>query len=172
MDVFTKYMFAQPLTSISAETVAKYLVQWFMRRSYIPLLIVTDQGSHFVSKLLHELPNVLEIKLEHATVKHAQTIGVVERSHGPLKRYLRIYENQLQHDWHKHIDLAVFQHNTSYHTTIGCPPTLLFHGRIPMNPIDIRFNNRTLYHHSSRYGYISDLQSKMTTLFGHTKEYS
>ena len=170
MDVFTKYMFAQPLTSIKAETVSKFLVQWFMRHSYIPLPIVTNQGSQFVSKLLHELANILEIKLEHATVKHAQTIGVVEQSHGLLKRYLRIYENQLQHDWHKHIDLAIFQHNTCYHTTIGCPPTLLYHGRIPMNPIDIRFNNRTLYHHSSSYEYISDLQSKMTTLFGHTKE--
>ena len=170
MELFTKYVFAQPLTSISAETVAKFLIQWFMRHSYIPLLIVTDQGSQFVSKLLHELANILEIKLEHATVKHAQTIGVVERSHGPLKRYLRIYENKLQHDWHKQLDLAVFQQNTSYHTTIGCPPTLIFHGRIPMNPIDIRFNNRSLYHHSSRYDYISDLQSKMTALFEHTKE--
>ena len=168
MDVFTKYMFAQSLTSISAETVAKYLVQWFMRHYYIPFLVVTDQGSQFVSKLLHELANILEIKLEQARVKHAQTIAVIERSHGPLKRYLRIYENQLQHDWHKHI--AVFQHTTSYHTTIGCPPTLLFHGRISMNPIDRRLNNRTLYHHGSRYDYISDLQSKMTTLFGHTKE--
>ena len=35
MDVFTKYMFAQPLTSISAETVCKDLMQWFMRHSYI-----------------------------------------------------------------------------------------------------------------------------------------
>ena len=64
-------MFAQPLTSISAETVAKFLVQWFMRHSYIPISIVTDQGSQFVSKLLHELANILEIKLEHTTVKHA-----------------------------------------------------------------------------------------------------
>ena len=116
MDVFTKYMFAQPLTSISAETVAKYLVQWFMRHYYTSFLIVTDQGSQFVSKLLHELANILEIKLEQARVKHAQTIAVVERSHGPLMRYFRIYENQLQHDWHKH--LAVFQHTTSYHTTM------------------------------------------------------
>ena len=69
MDVFTKYMFAQPLTSVSAETVAKYLVQWFMRHSYIQLLVVTDQRTQFVSKLLQELAEILEIKLEHATVK-------------------------------------------------------------------------------------------------------
>ena len=115
-----------------------------MQHSYIPLLIVTDQGSQFVSKLIHELTNIWEKKLEHAKVKHAQTVVVVGRS--------------------------VFQHNTSYHATIGCPSMLLFHGRVPMNPIDIRFNNRSLCHHGSSYDYISDLQRKMTTVFGHTKE--
>ena len=145
MDVFTKYMFAQPLTSISAETVCKYLMQWFMRHSYIPTLILTDQGTQFTSKMLKELSTLLEFRLEHATFKLAQTIGVVERSHGPLKRYLKIYENQIQHDWHKYIDLAVFQHNTSYHSTIGCPPSLVFHGQIPLNPIDLSFINANIH---------------------------
>ena len=134
MDVFSKYMFAQPITSPSAETVAKILMQCFLRHSNIPLGILTAKGSVFTSKLIQNLSEMLEFKLTHATVKHAQTIGLLERSHGPLKRYLKIYENQLKHDWHKYVNLAVFQHNTSYHTVLGCPPTLIFHGRIPMNP--------------------------------------
>ena len=170
MDIFSKYMFAQPLNSISAATVTKYLSQWFLRHCYIPLLITTDQGSQFTSQMLHELADLLEIKLEHATLKHAQTIGVVERSHGPLKRYLHIYENQLQHDWHKYIDLAVFQNNTSYHTTIGCPPSLIFHGRIPINPIDLRFNNKSIYHKKCNFNYIADIQNKMATIISQTKE--
>ena len=84
VDIFSKYMCAQPLNSITAATVTKYLFQWFLRHCYIPLLIITDQGSQFTSQMLHELADLLEIKLEHATLKHAQTIGVVERSHGPL----------------------------------------------------------------------------------------
>ena len=106
-------------------------------------MVLTDQGTQFTSKMLKELSTLLEFRLEHATLKPAQTIGVVERSHGPLKRYLKIYENEIQHDWHKYIDLAVFQHNTSYHSTIGCPASLVFHDRIPLNPIDLRFNNVT-----------------------------
>ena len=31
---------------------------------------------------------MLEIKIENASVKHAQTIGLLERAHGPLKKYL------------------------------------------------------------------------------------
>ena len=120
--------------------------------------------------MLEELSTLLEFKIEHATVKHAQTIGALERSHGPLKRYLRIYENQLPRDWHKYLDLAVFQHKTSYHSTLACPPTLIFHGRIPQNPLDLRFSNKNIYHQQCQYDYISDIQSKMATLFSQTKE--
>ena len=130
MDVFSKYMFAQAVTSPSAEVIAKILMQWFLRHSYIPLAILTDKGSAFTSQLLSELAKMLEIKINHAILKHAQTIGLLERSHGPLKRYFRIYENQVKHDWHKFVDLAVFQHNTSFHTVLGCPPSLIFHGNL------------------------------------------
>ena len=170
MDVFSKYMFAQAVTSPSAEVIAKILMQWFLRHSYIPLAILTDRGSAFTSQLLSELAKMLEIRINLATLKHAQTIGLLERSHGPLKRYLRIYENQVKHDWHKFVDLAVFQHNTSFHIVPGCPPSLIFHGRIPINPIDLRFNDKTLPNVKSKYDYISDIQSKMFSILGETKE--
>ena len=109
---------------------------------------------------------IFRIKLMQATLKHARTIVVAEPSHGPLKCFLRVYEKQFRHDWHKHIDLALLQHNTSYHKNIGGRPTLLFHGGFPMNTIDIGINNRTLYHHCRKWDYISHLQSKMTTLSG------
>ena len=106
MGVFSKYMFAQAVTSPSAEVIAKILMQWFLRHSYIPLAILKDKGSAFTSQLLSELAKMLEIKINHATLKHAQTIELLERSHGPLKRYLRIYENQVKHDWHKFVDFS------------------------------------------------------------------
>ena len=170
MDVFSKYVFAQPLTSKSAETICKYLMQCFMRHSYIPTLVLPDQGLQFTSKMLKELSTLLEFRLKHATLKPVQTIGVVERSHGPLKRYLKIYENQIQHDWHKYIDLAVFQDNTSYHSTIGCPPSLVFHGRVPLNPTDPRFNKANIHKQKCNFDYIADVQSKMSTLFVQNKE--
>ena len=50
MDVFSKYMFAQTVTSPSAEVVAKILMQWFLRHSYIPLAILTYKGCfHFTA---------------------------------------------------------------------------------------------------------------------------
>ena len=130
IDVFTKYLFAVPLTNTGADTIARELTSIFFRNSYFPKRILSDLGT-FVSELLHELTKLLEIQLEHASLKHPQAVGVVERSHSALKRILKLNTNEQWNDWFKYVQLANFIHNTSYHSAIGCSPTVLFHGREP-----------------------------------------
>ena len=38
--------------------------------------------------------------------------------------------------WHKYLPLAVLNYNTTYHATLGCEPSRIFHGRIPYNVLD------------------------------------
>ena len=38
--------------------------------------------------------------------------------------------------WHKYLPLAVLNYNTTYHTSLGCEPSRIFHGRIPYNILD------------------------------------
>ena len=90
VDVFSNYLFAIPLTSVLAGTIAKALVSIFFQHIYIPKTILSDLGTSFAAKLLHELTNFLEIKRQHACLKHPQTKGVVERSHSALKRILKL----------------------------------------------------------------------------------
>ena len=35
--------------------------------------------------------------------------------------------------WQKYLPLAVLSYNTSYHSTLGCEPSKVFHGSIPYN---------------------------------------
>ena len=126
-DTFSKYLFATPLRNASAPNVAKQLFHIFMRSSYLPKIVLSDMGTAFTARVMTELSRLLEIKLEYATVKHPQTMGSIERCHASLKQYLGIYENRAKRDWHLYVDLAVFVHNTTYHTSIGCTPTFLFH---------------------------------------------
>ena len=144
IDVFTKYLFAVPLTNGRSETVARELTSIFFRHSYLPKTILSDLGTTFVSELMHELTKLLEIKLEHASLKHPQTVGVVERSHSALKRILKLNTTEQWNDWYKYVQLAAFIHNTSYHFAIGTSPTTLFHGRKPLKPLDLRFNKNSL----------------------------
>ena len=44
--------------------------------------------------------------------------------------------------WHKYINIAVLNYNTSYHTSIGCEPSRVFHGRTPYNVFDLKLEIR------------------------------
>ena len=170
IDVFTKFLFAVPLTNARADTIARELVGIFFRHSYIPETILSDLGTTFVSELFHELTKLLEVQLKHASLNHPQTVGVVERSHGALKRILKLQTNEQWNDWYKYVPLAAFIHNTSFHSTIGCSPTALFHGREPIKPLDVRFNNRMIERFSPNSEYVFALQDAMHKKFSETKE--
>ena len=128
-DVFTKYLFAVPLTNVRADTIARELTSICLRYSYLPKTILSDVGPSFVFDLFHELTKLFEIQLEHASLKHSQTVGVVERCHSALKRIRKLNTNKQWNDWFKYVQLANFIRNTCYHSAIGCSPTVLFQGR-------------------------------------------
>ena len=114
------------------------------RHAYLPTLIITDKGSVFVSQVIHEVAEILGINLKHATTKHAQTIGVLERAHATIKTSLKMASGEYRKQWHKYLPIAILNYNTTYHSSIDCEPSRVFHGRVPHNILDhklgLRFN--------------------------------
>ena len=170
IDVFSRYLFAIPMAKQSAMAVAKALVGIFMRHAYLPDTIVTDCGTAFTSALIHELAEILEIEIKHASVKHSQTMGTIERSHASLKKVLKIYESNQGANWHNYVDYAVFCHNTSYHASIGCTPSLVFHGREPITPLDLRFGKPPIARHNTQYDYTKEVQQNLTDISKNVKD--
>ena len=74
IDVFTKYLFAVPLTNCCADTVARELVKILFQHSCLPNALLSDLGTNFTSKIMTKLTKLLEVKLKHATLKQPQTI--------------------------------------------------------------------------------------------------
>ena len=79
--------------------------------------------------------------MKHATTKHAQTIGVLDRAHRHL------FENgigEYRKQWHKLLPIAILNYNTTYHSSIGCEPSRVFHIIVSHNILDhklgLRFN--------------------------------
>ena len=170
IDVFSKYLFAAPLTNASADTVARELTKNFFMHSYIPKKIIADLGTTFTSELMLELTTLLEVQINHATLKHPQSIGLVERSHGPLKRILKLNTNEQWSDWHKYVPLATFIHNTSYSSSIGCCPSSIFHGREPTKPLDLRFSTKAMEAVTSESDFVTVMQDAMLEKFKETKK--
>ena len=128
MDVFSRYLFAYPTSNQDAKTIAKVLINIMTKHAYLPTTLISDKGTVFISHIIKEVAGVLGITLKHATTKHAQTIGLLERSHASIKQALKIETGERRSIWHKYINIAVLNYNTSYHTSIGCEPSRVFHG--------------------------------------------
>ena len=63
-------------------------MELFANHAYVPKHINTRNGSAFTSQVKEDLLNKTGIELSHAIVNHAQTIGLLERSHQKLKQIL------------------------------------------------------------------------------------
>ena len=136
IDVFSRYAFAYPVSNPTAVSTAKVIIDIMTRHAYLPTLIITDKGSVFVSQVIHEVTEILGINLKHATSKHAQTIGVLERAHATIKTSLKMASGEYRKQWHKYLPIAILNYNTTYHSSIDCEPSRVFHGRVPQNILD------------------------------------
>ena len=140
-DYFSRYLFAIPLRKPDTKSVVSALIDLFTKHAYIPKHITTDKGSAFTAQVIEELMKTIGIKVFHARVKHAQTIGMIERSHQKLKQILQINVSADSPQWDRYVNIAVMAHNTTYHQTLKCTPTEIFYGRVPYNALDLKFSN-------------------------------
>ena len=117
-------------------------MQIFTQHAYIPETIITDKGRTFTSNIITEMMKTSGIKNIHATVKHAQTIGLVERSDQRLKQILKINVSADSPDWK---GMLIWQ---SWHTILPTANHLsvsqakCFTGRISFNALLLKFSNR------------------------------
>ena len=138
MDVFSRYLFAYPTSNQDAKTIAKVLINIMTQHAYLPTTLISDKGTAFMSHGIKEVTGVLGITLKHSTTKHAQIIGLPERSHLSIKQALKVETGERRSLWHNYVNIAVLNYNTPYHTSISCERSRVFHGRIPYKVLDLK----------------------------------
>ena len=73
MDVFFRHLFAYPISTQDAQTIAKVLINIKTRHAYLPRTLMSNKCTTFMSHVIKEVAGVFGI-----TLKHAQTIGLLE----------------------------------------------------------------------------------------------
>ena len=140
------------------------------RHAYLPTLIITDKGSVFVSQVIHEVTEILGINLKHATTKHARTIGVLQRAHATIKTSLKRASGEYKKQWHKYLPIAILNYNTTYHSSIDCEPSRVFHGRIPHNNLDHKLGLRFHPNITPTTDFAEELLRRTKILYDKTKK--
>ena len=159
-----------PLTDASAINVAKLLIDIMTKHAYLPTTLITDKGTAFTSTIIAQITQILRITLKLPTTKHPQTIGKLERTHASLKTNLKLACGEYRRQWHKYLPLAVLNHNTSYHASIGCEPTRVFHGRVAYNILDHKLGKNPNDQITPTTEFAEEVQNRTKLLLDKTKQ--
>ena len=132
-DHLTKFSLAIPLRSITAIQVADALLKYFICTFGAPKVILTDQGTNFMSNLMKRFAKQFKIKQYRTTAFYPQANGALERSHLVLVEYLKQYVNKFT-EWDELLEFAAFSYNTSTHESTGYTPYELVFGKLARQP--------------------------------------
>ena len=119
IDVFSRYLFAYPLTEASAINVAKVMIDIMTEQACLSTTLKTTKGTALTSTFIAKIAQSLGITLKCATTKHPQTLGELERTHASIKINLKVAFEGYHRQWHKYLQLAVLIYDKSYHASIG-----------------------------------------------------
>jgi transposase InsO family protein len=162
-DELSKYTIAVPISQQVADTIARAFDQEIVLKFGIPQVILTDQGSNFLSELFTNVCKLLNIKKLKTTADRPQTNGGIERTHRVLVEYLRCFILEDQSDWDKWLPYANFVFNTTPHSSTGFTPHELLFGRRPNIPGILQKETPEIQYTYDNY--VKELQARLQSSY-------
>ena len=145
-DYYSKYVQVYPLPDHTAVTCANVLFENWVLTWGAPLVIHSDQGREFESKLWAELCSLSHICKTHTNPYRPQSDGLVERFNRTLISCLTMMVNRHRDDWDLQAQCIVHAYNATEHSSTGCTPNLLVMGEEILLPADMVYGVQGLAH--------------------------
>ena len=137
IDQFTSWPEAFPLKSISANEVAVAFFKIIISRHGCPEVLITDQGSQLVGKLMKYVCNLFNITHEPTSAYHQSANGKVEKFNDFLNNTLSTVIKDDQSNWDDCIDKCLFTYRVTLNRTLKDNPFYLIYGRDAVLPQDL-----------------------------------
>ena len=136
-DLFTKLVEAFPIHDTTSSTLATVLVDQFITRYGVPVVLHSDQGANLCSEVIKTICKLLGMDKTRTSAYHPQGNGQVERFNRTLEAMLAKNVKDNQRDWDQWLQKVLFAYRTSLHETTGFTPFHLVFGRTPNLPVDV-----------------------------------
>ncbi|GKE37537.1 putative reverse transcriptase domain-containing protein, partial [Tanacetum coccineum] len=117
------------------DKLARLYLNRIVARHGIPVLIICDRDGRFTSNFWKSLQKALGTDISMRTAYHPETDGQSERTIQTLKDMLRACVIDFGKGWVKHLPLAEFSYNNSYHASIKAAPYETLYGRKCRSPV-------------------------------------
>nr|GEZ05117.1 putative reverse transcriptase domain-containing protein [Tanacetum cinerariifolium] len=117
------------------EKLARLYLNRIVARHGIPVSIICDRNGRFTSNFWKSFQKALGTDICMSTTYHPETDGQSERTIQTLEDMLRAYVIDFGKGWVKHLPLAEFSYNNSYHASIKAAPYKALYGRKCQSPV-------------------------------------
>ena len=107
IDHFSSYIEMYPLKNQVAEEVARCFID-FISRHGIMSTVLTDQGKNFEAEVLHEVWELLDVRVTHSTAAHQRCDGKTERFNKTIISMIKCYVSENQPDWDEKLPQLAF----------------------------------------------------------------
>jgi transposase InsO family protein len=122
-DRFSKLTRAYPLASTTADVVAKTLFDGWVAAGYgIPQVLLTDNGTQFVSKFFQSFCRILGVKQVFTSAYRPSTNGQTERFNRTIVEFMGAYVSEHQREWDELAGIATYSYNVKPHPSTGFTP--------------------------------------------------
>ncbi|GJW67296.1 putative reverse transcriptase domain-containing protein [Tanacetum coccineum] len=111
------------------DKLARLYLNWIVARHGIPASIICDRDGRFTSNFWKSFQKALGTDISMSTAYHPETDGQSERTIQTLEDMLRACVIDFGKGWVKHLPLAEFSYNNSYHASIKAVPYEALYGR-------------------------------------------
>ncbi|GJQ91933.1 putative reverse transcriptase domain-containing protein [Tanacetum coccineum] len=116
------------------EKLTRLYLKEIVCRHGVPVSIISDRDPRFASRFWRSLQKSLGTNLDMSTAYHPETDGQSERTIQTLEDMLRACVIDFGSGWDKHLPLAEFSYNNSYHASIKAAPFEALYGRKCRSP--------------------------------------
>lgn len=142
-DYYTRWVEAIPVPDQRAETVAKVVLRDIVSRYEVPVILHSDKGANFESKVMKELSSLLGIKKVKTTAYHPQCDGLVERLNQTILSMLAKHVEENQKNWDAWLPFVLLSYRSAKQSSTGLSPYQLMFGREARLPADVALGTGT-----------------------------
>ena len=136
IDYCIKWVEAKALQDNMAASTTKFLYQYIQCRFGCPIELISDQGSHFLNSVVHELTHHYVVNRKKSTPYYPQVNGLAKSTNKILQTILKKIVNENRTDQDTKLYNALWAYRTSYKTSIQPTPFRLAFGLEFIMPVE------------------------------------
>ena len=141
-DYLTKWVEAFAVLNQTAETQAKLLVEEIFCRHGAPEHILSNRGTNFLSALVKEVCQLLNVTKVNTSGYHPRTDGLVEKFNSTLINMISKCCERNK-DWDKQLPYLLFAYRANVQDSTKESPFFLLYGRDPRIPSESALNYKS-----------------------------